>query len=209
MFHSDQVRNWSAINLVKGYAPPNADRREAALARKRQEYLDCISQYYDIGDDDRSSDENEMLHQVHLIPCVTKVQVEIQMFGFWLVGFFWQLILWALFSALAIALHIVCENERQLRNKLLVIPKGKKAWVELKLMLCGVDSYGRAQDTTWGPILPTDCCSVLIITHFVHMVCISFSVDPSPSWWCFVLDIKKISICQELSFLCWAQEIFK
>jgi hypothetical protein len=52
--------------VVKGYAPPNADRREAALARKRQEYLDCISQYYDIGDDDRSSDENEMLHQISM-----------------------------------------------------------------------------------------------------------------------------------------------
>jgi hypothetical protein len=68
--------------LLLGYAPPNADRREAALARKRQEYLDCISQYYDIGDDDRSSDENEMLHQVPLILCVTRVQGEIQMFGF-------------------------------------------------------------------------------------------------------------------------------
>ncbi|CAK9859046.1 unnamed protein product [Sphagnum jensenii] len=52
--------------LLLGYAPPNADRREAALARKRQEYLDCISQYYDIGDDDRSSDENEMLHQISM-----------------------------------------------------------------------------------------------------------------------------------------------
>jgi hypothetical protein len=52
--------------LLLGYAPPNADRREAALARKRQEYLDCISQYYDIGDEDRSSDENEMLHQISM-----------------------------------------------------------------------------------------------------------------------------------------------
>lgn len=50
---------------VQGYAPPNADRREAALARKRQEYLDCIPQYYDILDADRSEDENVMLHQVN------------------------------------------------------------------------------------------------------------------------------------------------
>jgi hypothetical protein len=49
---------------VKGYASPNADRRDAALARKRQEYMDCVPQYYDIPDADRTEDEIVMLHQV-------------------------------------------------------------------------------------------------------------------------------------------------
>lgn len=49
---------------MKGYSSPNADRREAALARKRQEYLDCVPQYYDIPDSDRTDDEIVMLHQV-------------------------------------------------------------------------------------------------------------------------------------------------
>lgn len=49
---------------VKGYASPNADRRDAALARKRQEYMDCVPKYYDIPDADRTEDEIVMLHQV-------------------------------------------------------------------------------------------------------------------------------------------------
>lgn len=49
---------------MKGYSSPNADRREAALARKRQEYMDCVPQYYDIPDSDRTEDEIVMLRQV-------------------------------------------------------------------------------------------------------------------------------------------------
>ncbi|KAL3698931.1 hypothetical protein R1sor_016953 [Riccia sorocarpa] len=50
--------------LLVGYAPPNADRREAVLERKRQEYIDCITQYYDIPDADRTEDERTMLRQI-------------------------------------------------------------------------------------------------------------------------------------------------
>ncbi|KAJ6849412.1 GTPase-activating protein GYP1 [Iris pallida] len=50
--------------LLLGYAPPNSDRREGVLARKRLEYLDCVSQYYDIPDSERSDDEISMLRQI-------------------------------------------------------------------------------------------------------------------------------------------------
>lgn len=52
------------MNWQQGYAPPNSDRREGVLRRKRLEYLDCVSQYYDIPDSDRSDDEINMLRQV-------------------------------------------------------------------------------------------------------------------------------------------------
>ncbi|XP_020224653.1 TBC1 domain family member 22B [Cajanus cajan] len=50
--------------LLLGYAPPNSDRREGVLSRKRLEYLDCVSQYYDIPDSERSDDEINMLRQI-------------------------------------------------------------------------------------------------------------------------------------------------
>nr|AKF43329.1 Ypt/Rab-GAP domain of gyp1p superfamily protein [Francoa sonchifolia] len=50
--------------LLLGYAPPNSDRREGILRRKRLEYLDCVSQYYDILDTERSEDEINMLRQI-------------------------------------------------------------------------------------------------------------------------------------------------
>ncbi|XP_057750501.1 GTPase-activating protein GYP1-like [Arachis stenosperma] len=50
--------------LLLGYAPPNSDRREGVLRRKRLEYLECISQYYDIPDTDRSDDEINMRRQI-------------------------------------------------------------------------------------------------------------------------------------------------
>lgn len=50
--------------LLLGYAPPNSDRREGVLARKRLEYLDCVSQYYDVPDTERSDDEISMLRQI-------------------------------------------------------------------------------------------------------------------------------------------------
>lgn len=52
------------VNWQQGYAPTNSDRREGVLRRKRLEYLDCVSQYYDIPDSDRSDDEINMLRQV-------------------------------------------------------------------------------------------------------------------------------------------------
>ncbi|XP_022722258.1 GTPase-activating protein gyp1-like isoform X1 [Durio zibethinus] len=50
--------------LMLGYAPPNSDRREGVLRRKRLEYLDCVAQFYDIPDTDRSDDEINMLRQI-------------------------------------------------------------------------------------------------------------------------------------------------
>ncbi|CAA6663874.1 unnamed protein product [Spirodela intermedia] len=50
--------------LLLGYAPPNSDRREGVLARKRREYLECVSLYYDIPDSERSDDEITMLRQI-------------------------------------------------------------------------------------------------------------------------------------------------
>ncbi|KAI4334623.1 hypothetical protein L6164_019288 [Bauhinia variegata] len=50
--------------LLLGYAPPNSDRREGVLRRKRLEYLDCVSLYYDIPDTERSDDEINMLRQI-------------------------------------------------------------------------------------------------------------------------------------------------
>ncbi|KAL5055789.1 hypothetical protein RYX36_036471 [Vicia faba] len=50
--------------LLLGYEPPNSDRKEGVLRRKRGEYLDCISQYYDIPASERSDDEVTMLRQI-------------------------------------------------------------------------------------------------------------------------------------------------
>ncbi|CAO2821808.1 unnamed protein product [Amaranthus hypochondriacus] len=50
--------------LLLGYAPPNSDRREGVLRRKRNEYLDSVAQYYDIPDSERSDDEINMLRQI-------------------------------------------------------------------------------------------------------------------------------------------------
>ncbi|CAI9108617.1 OLC1v1008264C1 [Oldenlandia corymbosa var. corymbosa] len=50
--------------LLLGYAPPNSDRREGVLRRKRLEYLDCVAQYYDIPDTERTDEEITMLRQI-------------------------------------------------------------------------------------------------------------------------------------------------
>lgn len=65
--------------LLLGYAPPNSDRREGVLRRKRLEYLDCVAQYYDIPDTERSDDEINMLRQIQVdcprtVPDVTFFQ---------------------------------------------------------------------------------------------------------------------------------------
>ncbi|KAL4311531.1 hypothetical protein GQ457_01G023930 [Hibiscus cannabinus] len=48
----------------KRLAAQNSDRREGALRRKRIEYLDCVAQFYDIPDTERSADEISMLRQI-------------------------------------------------------------------------------------------------------------------------------------------------
>ncbi|CAH8282250.1 unnamed protein product [Eruca vesicaria subsp. sativa] len=50
--------------LLLGYAPPNSDRREAVLRRKRLEYLESVAQFYDLPDSERSDDEINMLRQI-------------------------------------------------------------------------------------------------------------------------------------------------
>lgn len=50
--------------LLLGYAPPNSDRREAVLRRKRLEYLESVGQFYDLPDSERSDDEINMLRQI-------------------------------------------------------------------------------------------------------------------------------------------------
>ncbi|KAL2242404.1 TBC1 domain family member 22B isoform X1 [Sesamum indicum] len=50
--------------LLLGYAPSNSDRREGVLRRKRLEYLDCVAQYYDIPDSERTDEEINMLRQI-------------------------------------------------------------------------------------------------------------------------------------------------
>ncbi|KAF3971796.1 hypothetical protein CMV_004634 [Castanea mollissima] len=73
--HKEKLRElaWSGIpdymrpdvwRLLLGYAPPNSDRKEGILRRKRLEYLDCVSHYYDIPDTERSDDEINMLRQI-------------------------------------------------------------------------------------------------------------------------------------------------
>ncbi|KDP43912.1 hypothetical protein JCGZ_20922 [Jatropha curcas] len=65
--------------LLLGYAPPNSDRREGVLRRKRIEYLDSVAQFYDIPDTERSDDEINMLRQISVdcprtVPDVTFFQ---------------------------------------------------------------------------------------------------------------------------------------
>ncbi|KAG6597682.1 TBC1 domain family member 22B, partial [Cucurbita argyrosperma subsp. sororia] len=72
---SDKLRElaWSGVppymrpniwRLLLGYAPPNSDRKEGVLRRKRLEYLDSVAQFYDIPDTERSDDEINMLRQI-------------------------------------------------------------------------------------------------------------------------------------------------
>ncbi|XP_052204907.1 GTPase-activating protein GYP1 isoform X2 [Diospyros lotus] len=50
--------------LLLGYAPPNSDRRDGVLRRKRLEYLDCVAQYCEISDTERTDEEINMLRQI-------------------------------------------------------------------------------------------------------------------------------------------------
>ena len=55
---------WLTWQLLLGYLPSKKDRREMMIQRKRQEYMECIRQYYDIPDQDRSESEQKTLRQV-------------------------------------------------------------------------------------------------------------------------------------------------
>jgi len=86
----DKLRelSWSGVppylrptvwRLLLGYAPINSDRREGVLRRKRLEYLDCVAQYYDIPDIERTDEEITMLRQISVdcprtVPDVTFFQ---------------------------------------------------------------------------------------------------------------------------------------
>lgn len=50
--------------LLLGYLPTNRSRREAAIAKKRKEYFDCIPTYFDISEDERTIQEGETLRQI-------------------------------------------------------------------------------------------------------------------------------------------------
>ena len=53
-----------AWKLLLGYLPTNQARREHTLRRKRSEYKDAMAQHYDIDDNSRTVQEQEVLRQV-------------------------------------------------------------------------------------------------------------------------------------------------
>ena len=50
--------------LLLGYLPTNKSRREQAIQRKRKEYFDTIPIYFGINEDDRTTQESEILRQI-------------------------------------------------------------------------------------------------------------------------------------------------
>ncbi|CAK0787611.1 hypothetical protein CVIRNUC_010833 [Coccomyxa viridis] len=50
--------------LLLGYLPPNRERREQILERKRREYRDMVPNYYDIQAAERSAEDDTALRQV-------------------------------------------------------------------------------------------------------------------------------------------------
>jgi TBC1 domain family member 2 len=56
-----RTRVWQ---LLLGYMPTNKARREAAMTKKRKEYADSITTYYDIPDIERSPEESDLLRQI-------------------------------------------------------------------------------------------------------------------------------------------------
>ena len=53
--------------LLLGYWPIHKDRKETCVVRKRQEYNECVRQYYHIPDEERGSQEQKTLRQVRKI----------------------------------------------------------------------------------------------------------------------------------------------
>lgn len=64
--------------LLLGYQPTNAARREQTVTRKRAEYRDAIAQHYDLDDDARTVQEQETLRQV--LVDVPRTQPDIPLF---------------------------------------------------------------------------------------------------------------------------------
>eukprot|EP01035_Chromulina_nebulosa_P019660 gene19660-25575_t len=50
--------------LMLGYLPTNKARRESAINRKRKEYFDSITMYYDVSETDRTTHEGEIHRQI-------------------------------------------------------------------------------------------------------------------------------------------------
>jgi TBC1 domain family member 2 len=50
--------------ILLGYLPTNASRRHITLEKKRSEYLDAVAQHYDIDDNSRTIQQQEVLRQV-------------------------------------------------------------------------------------------------------------------------------------------------
>uniref|UniRef100_A0A8C6U6M5 TBC1 domain family, member 22a n=1 Tax=Neogobius melanostomus TaxID=47308 RepID=A0A8C6U6M5_9GOBI len=87
--------SWSGIprqvrpitwKLLSGYLPPNAERRENVLQRKRREYFGFIQQYYDSRNDEHHQDTYRQIHidiprmsPEHLVlqPKVTEIHIDI------------------------------------------------------------------------------------------------------------------------------------
>ena len=52
--------------LLLGYLPTNKGRRDAAIIRKRKEYVDSIPVYFSISESDRTTQEGEVLRQIQV-----------------------------------------------------------------------------------------------------------------------------------------------
>ncbi|KAK8482385.1 hypothetical protein V6N13_055047 [Hibiscus sabdariffa] len=54
----------------------SVDRRKGALRRKHIEYLDCVAQFHDIPDTERSADEISMLRQYLMLLSFSKLKLK-------------------------------------------------------------------------------------------------------------------------------------
>ncbi len=52
--------------LLLGYLPTNKGRRDAAIIRKRKEYVDSIPIYFNVSESDRTTQEGEVLRQIQV-----------------------------------------------------------------------------------------------------------------------------------------------
>lgn len=50
--------------LMLGYMPTNKSRRDAAITRKRKEYADAVTMYFNVSDSDRTTQEGEIHRQI-------------------------------------------------------------------------------------------------------------------------------------------------
>jgi TBC1 domain family member 2 len=50
--------------LLLGYMPTLQSRREATMTRKRKEYVDSIATYFEVPEDERSTQDGDTLHQI-------------------------------------------------------------------------------------------------------------------------------------------------